>query len=56
MPDDSATLVLVPREPTDAMLTAAAGVGDEPDYLSAVWRAMVEAGAQEGWVRIPPLT
>lgn len=39
--------VQVPREPTEAMLTAAAGVGDEPDYLAAVWRAMVDAATDE---------
>ncbi len=40
--------VQVPREPTEAMLTAAAGVGDEPDYLAAVWRAMVDAALEDG--------
>lgn len=52
---DSATIT-VPREPTEAMLTAAAGVGDEPDYLAAVWRAMVAAAMDEDMVAIPRLS
>ena len=34
------------RQPTDEMLTAAAGVGDETDFPTAVWQAMIDAALE----------
>lgn len=42
-------LIVVPREPTDAMMMAAIAKGQEVGYtdIIAVWRAMVKAAQED---------